>query len=323
MPEKITINLRNKSAVITKASQAPLVSVVITTKNEERNIKNCLLSITAQTYKNIEIILVDNFSTDQTYSIAKEYIHQFAQIGPERSSQRNFGMINLSKGEYVLYVDADMILSPLLIQECVIHCMKEEIKALHIPEIILGKSFFSKVRRFERSFYDGTVIDGARFIEKELFCKVGGFDEILFQKGSGEDWDLDKKIKKYELIGMLRSNADNDCQLNPELKRFIEERGVKCAPTYAGIFHNESDFDLIKYLQKKGYYATGFNGYISKWGKEDPDIKKQFGLFYRYIIVFIEYGKWKKIVGNMQLFIGMIFLKILVGIIFLISKCKK
>ena len=43
----------------------PLVSIVITTKNEEHNIENCLLSIKEQTYSNIEIILVDNNSNDK------------------------------------------------------------------------------------------------------------------------------------------------------------------------------------------------------------------------------------------------------------------
>ena len=51
----------------------PLVSVVITTKNEEKNIENCLRSIRSQTFKNIELIVVDNFSEDKTAEIAKKY----------------------------------------------------------------------------------------------------------------------------------------------------------------------------------------------------------------------------------------------------------
>ncbi len=51
----------------------PLVSVTITTKNEEKNIENCLKSILEQSYKNIEIIVVDNNSTDKTKEIALKY----------------------------------------------------------------------------------------------------------------------------------------------------------------------------------------------------------------------------------------------------------
>ena len=47
------------------------MSVIVTTKNEEKNIENCLQSINNQTYKNIELIVVDNFSDDKTVEIAK------------------------------------------------------------------------------------------------------------------------------------------------------------------------------------------------------------------------------------------------------------
>lgn len=50
----------------------PFVSIVITTKNEEKNIDNCLKSILNQSYKNIEIIVVDNYSTNKTKEIVKK-----------------------------------------------------------------------------------------------------------------------------------------------------------------------------------------------------------------------------------------------------------
>ena len=53
----------------------PLVSIIITTKNEEKNIQNCLESIKCQTYpkEKIEIIVVDNHSTDKTKTVARKY----------------------------------------------------------------------------------------------------------------------------------------------------------------------------------------------------------------------------------------------------------
>jgi glycosyltransferase involved in cell wall biosynthesis len=89
----------------------PLVSVVLTTKNEEKNIYRCLQSIQSQTYKNLEIIVVDNYSEDQTIKIAKEFTSKIFLKGPERSAQRNYGMIDVAKGIFVIYIDADMILS--------------------------------------------------------------------------------------------------------------------------------------------------------------------------------------------------------------------
>ena len=266
-----------------------LVSVIVTTKNEEKNIGNCLESVKKQTYpqEKLEIIVVDNGSTDKTKEMARKYTDKVFDKGPERSAQRNFGVEN-SDGEYIIYLDADMVMSENVIADCAQEIEKDgAIVALHVSEIVMGDRFFSKVRRFERSFYDGTVIDGVRFIKKSAFLKVGGFDESLT---GPEDWDLDKKLKKIGKIALVKTP----------------------------IYHNEAEFDLKKYLSKKGYYAEKFDDYIAKWGKDDPDIKKQFGLYYRFLGVFIEKGKWTKLVAHPCLTFGMYFLRGLVGVKFLI-----
>jgi glycosyltransferase involved in cell wall biosynthesis len=274
-----------------------LISIIITTKNEERNIKACLESVLAQTYpkENIEIIVVDNNSTDRTKEIVNEFGQRFSSLnlkifnrGPERSAQKNFG-VRESKGDYFLYLDADMRLSKNVISECMEKVSRDkEIIALYIPEKISGKGFWGKVRNFERSFYDGTVIDAVRFIQKEKFWEAGGFDERLY---AGEDWDLDKRLKKLGKFDIIE---------NP-------------------LYHNEEDFSLKKYLAKKAYYLENIEVYLSKWGKDDPDIKKQFGFYYRYLGVFFENGKWKKLLRHPILAGGVYFLRFLVGLQFLLS----
>lgn len=289
-----------------------LVSVVITTKNEELNIENCLKSIKFQSYDNIEIIVVDNNSTDKTKELAKKYTKQVYDKGPERSAQRNYGMIEKSKGKYVMFLDADMILSPNVIKNCV-DSMNENV-ALHIPEIVLGKKYFSKVRRFERTFYDGTVIDGARFFLKETFVKVKGFDEKL---NGPEDWDIDKKIKQIGKIDLISFYENTE---NWKLKELILNNGINPEKYGCVIYHNEAEFNLKNYLKKKGYYSKSFDDYIEKWGKEDEDVKRQFGVAYRFFVVFVENGKWKKIIMHPVLTFGMYFLRFLVGIKFLSRK---
>ena len=302
------------------STSMPLVSVVITTKNEEKNIRNCLESIKAQSWQDIEIIVVDNSSTDKTQQIAAEYTAKVYTKGPERSAQRNYGMIDKAEGEYVIYIDADMILAPSLIEACVHHIQETGAIALHIPEIVLGKNYFSRVRRFERSFYDGTPVDGARFFYRPTFIKAGGFDEPLFVKGSGEDWDIDKLIRKYGTIALLpRHNAQSVAHAWP-LQSFVEARGIHHQPDYTGIYHNEAEFLLLPYLKKKSYYSLGFDGYINKWGKNDPDIRCQFGLAYRFWTVFTEHGKWKRLLVRPDLAAGMYFLRFCVGFVYLLKK---
>jgi glycosyltransferase involved in cell wall biosynthesis len=302
------------------STDTPLVSVVITTKNEEKNIRNCLKSIKLQTWPNIEVIVVDNNSTDRTQAVAAYYTDKVFTKGPERSAQRNFGMVEMAKGVYVIYIDADMILSPILIESCVGHMRKADAVALHVPEIVLGKNYFSRVRRFERSFYDGTSIDGARFFHRESFIRVGGFDERLFAKGSGEDWDIDKLMKQLGRIELLPRFAEKGFAEPWPMREFIEQRGVNHVVRYAGIYHNEAEFKLLPYLRKKSYYSLGFEGYVKKWGKDDPDIRRQFGLVYRFWTVFTENGKWKRLLARPNLAAGMYFLRGCVGFVFMLKK---
>jgi glycosyltransferase involved in cell wall biosynthesis len=76
-------------------THSPLFSIILPTKNNQKTIKRCLQSIENQTYKNIEVIFVDNFSDDETLSIAKSFENtlniKIFQYGPERHKQREFG----------------------------------------------------------------------------------------------------------------------------------------------------------------------------------------------------------------------------------------
>jgi glycosyltransferase involved in cell wall biosynthesis len=261
--------------------------VVVTTKNEESNISNCLQSIKHQTYPNLEVLLVDNFSTDKTAQIAKELGAQVYFKGNERSAQRNFG-VQAAKGNFVLYLDADMILPAELIEKCVDRCVGG-VGALYVPERIMGEGFWIKVRDFERSFYTGTVVDAVRFIKRSLFVGVGGFDESLV---GPEDWDFDRKIRQRAQVRVVDSF----------------------------LLHNEGKFNMQRYLKKKGYYTDGINKYVAKWGLGDSETAKQTGMRYRLFGVFVEDGKWRRLFGNPLLALGMYFLRFRVSIQYIKNK---
>lgn len=73
------------------------------------------------------------------------------------------------------------------------------------------------------------------------------------------------------------------------------------------ISHNEAEFNLKNYLRKKKYYSQSFENYIQNWGKNDLDIKKQFGLWYRYVKVYWNINNFDKIIKFPHLFLGMFF----------------
>src|SRR5579872_2229375 len=131
-----------------------IVSVIIPTKNEERNIARCLQSIKNQTYKEFELIVIDNRSVDHTQEIAKHYTKLVFTKGPERSSQRNYGA-EKAKGKYLLFIDADMELTPPVFEECIKKIQTSgKVGGIFIPEIPIGKNFYERSKAFERSLYN-------------------------------------------------------------------------------------------------------------------------------------------------------------------------
>ncbi len=90
----------------------PKVSVIVPVYNVEKYIKNCLESLVNQTLKDIEIIIVNDGSTDSSKSIIYEYIEKYNNIvylekeNGGLSDARNYGL-NYAKGEYIAFLDSD------------------------------------------------------------------------------------------------------------------------------------------------------------------------------------------------------------------------
>jgi glycosyltransferase involved in cell wall biosynthesis len=260
-----------------------LLSVIVPTKNSEVTIEACLKSIKSQSYKNIEIIVVDNNSTDRTKEIAKRFTELVFNKGPERSAQRNFGA-SKSKGEYLLFIDSDMILENKVVEECVnkfkIHPFdklrtKFKIGGVIIPEVSFGKGFWARCKALERSFYLGVDwMEAPRFFPKSVFAELKGFDEKLI---SGEDWDLNQKIKtKYNIA---------------RIKSFIR--------------HDEGNLSLMKSLSKKMYYGAKLRNYSSK-KENSTNFKEQSSIIKRYKLFLSDP---KKLFSNPIVGVGMLFMK--------------
>jgi glycosyltransferase involved in cell wall biosynthesis len=255
--------------------KGPLVSVIIPTKNSEKFLDKCLESVKGQSYKNIELIVVDNNSTDSTKEIASKYTDKVFNQGPERSAQRNFGVGN-SRGEYVAIIDSDMELSEKVIESCIEKINSDnKIKGIIIPEESIGEGFWSQCKNLERSFYVGVEwMEAARFFRKDVYKRTGGYDKNMV---SGEDWDLSQRI---EALGKI----DRITEL---------------------IYHNEGKINLIKTIKKKFYYAGEFSKY-KKNNSNQKKIAKQTGVFSRYKLFF---SQPKKLFKNPIIGLGMLFMK--------------
>src|SRR5207249_5998944 len=98
--------------------EVPLVSVIVPSRNSGRTIAECLKSVFSQSYKPIEIIVVDGFSIDSTREIAQKMGAFVASHAGGRSAQKNCGA-KVAKGEYLYFVDADYRVGPDVVSGCV------------------------------------------------------------------------------------------------------------------------------------------------------------------------------------------------------------
>ena len=98
-----------------------MVSVIIPVFNVSDYLEKCVLSVIKQTYKYIELILVDDGSTDQSGIICDKYREKDNRIkvlhkqNGGLSDARNAG-IRIAKGEYISFVDSDDVISPIFIE---------------------------------------------------------------------------------------------------------------------------------------------------------------------------------------------------------------
>ena len=266
-----------------------LLSAVITTRNESANIANCIRSFD-DFRDRVEIIVVDNASTDDTKSIAESLGAKVFDKGPERSAQRNLGWRSAS-AQWVVVLDADMMLPRETVEEMLsIASSQDSLDAYWVPEVRTGSGIRVRARNFERSFYDGTCIDALRLFSKRVLEKTGGYDENLI--AGPEDWELDIRVLAT---------------------------GAKCAVMSHNLIHNEKRLTFKRMLEKKAYYTKSFAAYQEKW-KGHPAVRRQFSPWYRFVGVFIENGKWKRLLAHPILAAAMYIERFAVGVVYLVNR---
>ena len=172
----------------------PLVSVIIPTCNSQANIKSCLDSIKRQTYKKIETIVVDRFSSDQTAEIAKRSKAKVLPLDSERSEAKNYAA-KKSNGSFIFFLDSDMMLTSQVIEECVKNCLQKELDGIIVPEEYFGQGMLGQWRKTEKETLcessDAVLIP--RFFKKTGFLNAGGYDEKLV---CGEDFDFFRRFER-------------------------------------------------------------------------------------------------------------------------------
>ncbi|MFC1512723.1 glycosyltransferase [bacterium] len=193
----------------------PFISVILAVKNEEKHIKQSIDSLLAQDYPNYEIIVVDNYSTDRTYELLKEYKDRIIILKneiPGPSASRNMA-VSSAKGEYIAFTDGDCITEPDWLKELYNGFDNNDntagvggIQKSPDNETYFGRLVqdFLKVCGFVSDYVKSPSIKHKIkntnhnpscnvMYKKEIFNDAGLFNESLWP---GEDVELDYKIRK-------------------------------------------------------------------------------------------------------------------------------
>ena len=190
-----------------------LISVIIPTYNKSQYLKEAIESVLNQTYKNIEIIIVDDGSTDNTEKIARSFqgtrIIYFFQKNKGPAGARDSG-IKKAQGEYVAFLDSDDLWLPEKLERQIEFMERNsEIGLLGTGcyEVDSGGKMIGK-KNFptENNILQKILIKYNPFIQssvtikKEILDKVEGYDENFSES---EDYDLWLRIAKYCQIANL------------------------------------------------------------------------------------------------------------------------
>ena len=198
----------------------PCVSVIIPAYNAEKTIEETLLSVLQQTYQDIEIIVVDDGSTDNTADIVKRYtvqhphIHYIYQGNAGVAAARNTA-IEVSKGTYIAPIDADDLwhTQRLELHVTALENANENTALAYSPFYILNKqseivgqsqklNFSGRV--FEEELKRNLVGNGSGIlVKKDVLLDIGGYSPHLRELGAQgcEDYLVQLKIAyKYEYV---------------------------------------------------------------------------------------------------------------------------
>lgn len=209
----------------------PFFSIVIPTLNEEKYVLRLLKSLSRQTYKNFEVLVVDGQSKDKTRNVVNSFHSKLPQLiflttaKRNVSYQRNFGA-QKAKGNFLIFMDADIWFDQEVLAKIYYLLQKQKfdmfIPRVKFPPTKLGFKLinlgafwlFAFAEKSQRNLGTGSFLG----IKKNIFNGVKGFDVRL---ALSEDHQLIKKAKKAGFN--LRFLKQVEVTLSP---RRLEKEGV-------------------------------------------------------------------------------------------------
>jgi glycosyltransferase involved in cell wall biosynthesis len=193
-----------------KVTDSPLISVLLSVYNDEKNIKKSIDSILLQSYKNIELLVMDDCSLDRTYEILNEINDSRVKIFRNKENQGLTKSLNTlienSSGKILARQDSDDISLPTRLEVQYRNLLKYQLDACTTRAYVKNSKRsipryshflpFSFVVRFKNPFIHGTLM-----VKKKVLQDIGLYDEnIKYAQDYKLFLDLLKKNYKIKVL---------------------------------------------------------------------------------------------------------------------------
>ncbi len=177
----------------------PLISVIIPTYQHAASLPACLESIFAQTYQPLEVIVVDDGSTDNTQEVLASYqgrIVSIKQANAGSNPARNRGLKE-ARGEYVIFCDADVTMSPKML-ETMLQTLEQ-----HPHASYAYSGFWFGWKHFKGVVFDADELRRLNFVHTSSLVRRADFPGFDNQIRRLQDWDVWLTMLEQGKVGVL------------------------------------------------------------------------------------------------------------------------
>ncbi|GAA5049320.1 glycosyltransferase involved in cell wall biosynthesis [Thermocatellispora tengchongensis] len=223
---------------------APLVSAIVPNHNYAASLELCLRALQNQTYRPVELIVVDDASTDDSVEVARRLGVRVVQTGRNAgvAAARNLGAAH-ARGEILVFADSDVAAYPDAVEVAVGMLAADPrlgaVCSIHDPEPLIRDSLVEEYRALQYHYWTASSEGSISFLfpalmamRRSVFEEIGPFNTRLRET---EEVDYGHRLtQRYDMVltTAVRSRHDHDDKLGGLLRK-LYRRGRARVPLYA------------------------------------------------------------------------------------------
>ena len=273
----------------------PLITVAVPVWNGEPYIKTCLDSIKNQTYTNIEVIVADNHSTDNSYELIKKYVDEDKRFSVVTSDVRKCAAQSRNEavaachGKYILFVDVDDYIGLDTIEKLYNAISDGDKDLAYCDWYKFYPNGQKEERRLDRPEYTNDVLDreGILSLQKRIVgdsAPTNPMNLDLFSSLAGKLYKVDLiRNNKLEIMHVDKIGGADDALFNVDYLQFASS-GVHIHDCLYYYFSNPKSYSHVQKVEKIDMFPLQYEQFRLRMAKYEKDESYNVSLAYRIYI---------------------------------------